>query len=108
MNATPGMLLTVDMPDSKKGDSTNQITVTVPVGAKPGGMIEVIVTEQDSDEAAILAKMERLRLEAEERVRLEAEQEEYSYKGMGDGEYEYTPENQTPRQEPEEEYTYGG
>jgi hypothetical protein len=105
-DAKPGMLLSLNMPSAKKGDQTKLITFPVPQGAVPGGVIEIVVGVQDTDEAAVLAKMERLRLEAEERVRREAEQEEYSYKGLGDGEYEYRPE-ETPRQE-EEEYTYGG
>lgn len=105
-NAVDGMLLSVEVPASKKGSDMQKLTFPLPRGAKPGAIIEVVAGVQDADEAAVLAKMERLRAEAEEKIKRETEQEEYSYKGLGDGEYEYKPSSSTS--EPEPEYSYGG
>mmetsp|Transcript_29747 Transcript_29747/g.35089 ORF Transcript_29747/g.35089 Transcript_29747/m.35089 type:complete len:288 (-) Transcript_29747:206-1069(-) len=107
-NAAPGMLLSVEVPASKKGSDMQRISFPLPSGAKPGVIIEVIAGVQDSDEAAVLAKMERLRIEAEEKIKKETEQEEYSYKGLGDGEYEYKASSSSSTSNTEEEYSYGG
>eukprot|EP00613_Pedinella_sp_CCMP2098_P010798 CAMPEP_0171656492 /NCGR_PEP_ID=MMETSP0990-20121206/41614_1 /TAXON_ID=483369 /ORGANISM="non described non described, Strain CCMP2098" /LENGTH=299 /DNA_ID=CAMNT_0012236977 /DNA_START=22 /DNA_END=921 /DNA_ORIENTATION=- len=102
--AYEGTLLSVELPPDEltgRKDLLQRVSVAVPAGCPPGTIIEATVCYRTANEAAVLAKMARLRLEAEQKLKAEAE--EYAHKPDTEKEYQYT-----TQQAEEEDYVYGG